>query len=56
MASAKFQRCFPGSDGNVICQHWNGSWIVFPGSRKEDTEVELETTTPVEEIVVSLES
>lgn len=54
MASAKFAKCFPGSDGNVVCQHWNGSWIVFPGSREEDKQdVELETATPVEEIAVS---
>ena len=55
MASAKFAKCFPGDNGTVVCQHWNGSWIVFPGSRKEDEnkEVEVETATSLEEIAVS---
>jgi hypothetical protein len=41
MASAKFARCFPLPDGNVCCEHWNGSYIVFSGYRRnnEDSEV-----------------
>jgi hypothetical protein len=52
---SKFARCFPLSDGNVCCEHWNGSFIVFPGygntikkeksSQKEDNSEEEETTS-----------
>lgn len=30
---SKFMRCFPGDNDMVVCQHWNGSYIVFPGTR-----------------------
>jgi hypothetical protein len=30
----QFAKCFPGDNGTVVCQHFNGSWIVFPGNWK----------------------
>ena len=33
--TTKFAFCFPGDNGNVVCQHHNGSWIVFQGSNAE---------------------
>lgn len=35
MASAKFAFCFVGREGNIVCQHHNGSWIVFPSRNTE---------------------
>lgn len=35
---SNFSRCFPVGNGNMCCQHWNGSYIVFPirnGYKKE---------------------
>jgi hypothetical protein len=53
MATAKFARCFLLPDGNVCCEHWNGSYIVFPAyGRKNDKK---ETTPSFEEEEVSEE-
>ena len=41
---SKFSHCFPGDDGNVVCQHHNGSWIVFPGTRAKENE---KTSEPI---------
>jgi hypothetical protein len=29
MASAKFNFCFVGRDGNFVCQHLNGNYVVL---------------------------
>ena len=36
--SSQFSRCFPLGDGNICCEHLNGSYIVFPAYRKAKTE------------------
>jgi hypothetical protein len=28
--TTKFAKCYPLGDGNMCCEHWNGSVIVFP--------------------------
>jgi hypothetical protein len=45
----KFSHCFPGDDGTVVCQHWNGSWIVFQGSntKQDKRKVPKEVKTSV---------
>lgn len=52
--SNRFKFCFPSDDGlKMVCQHWNGSWIVFPiywkrfrkqktPSKEEVSEMEVE--------------
>lgn len=39
--SNKFARCFPINDGKMLCQHYNGNWIIFSiyweKSRKKET-------------------
>ena len=27
--------CFPGDNGNMVCRHWSGSWIVFPAGKND---------------------
>ena len=45
---SKFARCFPSSDGlNVVCQHWNGTWIVFPGTRKTQKKIAADKSTAI---------
>jgi hypothetical protein len=48
MSTSKFARCFPLPDGNVCCEHWNGSYIVFPAYGKND-----ETKNPTNDGEVS---
>ncbi|OHA19317.1 MAG: hypothetical protein A3C08_01675 [Candidatus Taylorbacteria bacterium RIFCSPHIGHO2_02_FULL_47_18] len=28
--STRFDFCFPSGNGNMVCRHHNGRWIVFP--------------------------
>ena len=27
---SNFARCFPVENGMMLCEHFNGNWIVFP--------------------------
>jgi len=57
MSTTQFNFCFLGRDGNIVCQHHNGSWIVFPayGGRKKKKEPSLKAKAlPPEEKVETL--
>ena len=45
-----FAKCFPIEDGTkMMCQHFNGSWIVFPATKNTPEVVEETPTTSKEE-------
>ncbi|HEY4504668.1 MAG TPA: hypothetical protein VJI73_02760 [Candidatus Paceibacterota bacterium] len=56
MSTTRFARCFLLPDGNMCCEHWNGSYIVFPAYGKARTEKSSTSASQSEEVSVDSDS